>query len=386
MKNRIKVGVIAAGLLLLAGAALAEGEVVELTAPPADAVVLPAAGAESSATVAHPYDFQGWIDSAIVYDNEDGSMAGRAGFSQAQVGLRVAKAINENFGGFAQVNAFFNGSRTAGLVAREAYAYGKSKDDGFKFLFGKFYAPIGFELADPPDLYQFSNSLVFTNLIPTELVGAKASFQLTDAMDIQLYVSGPWDDDAAALTMGTKVLGTRLGLAGDAWGGAGLSVIGGPVPTDEGIMRVAVDADAGLTFVDDLLIGLEASLNLFEQRYVDSAGTPTSGYAMPIGFLVMGNYSFTDLFNLTLRYDMVIDAPVGAAGELPGAVLFGTGPGGDALTLSSVTVGPNVHLADGWDVFTEIRYDMASDDIYSVGGSARKGYVSGAVEVIFQFL
>ncbi len=385
LRERSRVLRIAAGLLLVSGAAVAQDETTEPTSAVAAAPT--AATAEAGvATAEHPYEFQGWIDSAIVYNNEDGRLAGRAGFSQAQIGLRVGKAIDDNFGGYAQVNAFFNGARTAGLVAREAYAYAKTKQDGFKFLFGKFYAPIGFELADPPDLYQFTNSLLFSDMTPTELVGAKVAIQLVEAVDLQLYVSGPWDDDAAALTMGTKVLGTRLGFSGDEWGGAGLSVVGGPVASDEGIMRVAIDADAGLTLIEDLLIGLEANVNLYEQRYVDSSGTATSGYAMPIGFLVMGNYAFTDLFNLTLRYDMVIDAPVGTAGELPGAVLFGAGPSGDALTLSSVTVGPNFHLADGWDVFTEIRYDMASDDIYSVGGSAGRGYISGAVEVIFQFL
>lgn len=187
-----KMMAIAAGVALLGAPAFAQDEAVEEA--PVETAVEAAVEAEVETETeesAYPYEFQGWIDSAIVYDNNDAGQAGRAGFSQAQVGLRVGKAINDNFGGYAQLNAFFNGSRTAGLVAREAYAYAKTKSDSFKFLFGKFYAPIGFELADPPDLYQFSNSLVFVNMIPTELVGAKASFQLTDAMDIQLYVSGP---------------------------------------------------------------------------------------------------------------------------------------------------------------------------------------------------
>jgi hypothetical protein len=339
---------------------------------------------EPDAAPAYPkHEIGGWVDTAVVYDDLDGGQAGAPGFVMAQVGLRMAHEINENYGGFVQLNAFGPGP-VLGVVAREAYGYYQTTDGFFKILGGKYYAPIGFELADPPDLYQFSNSLVFNNLIPTELVGGMVALQFTDNIDLKLYVSGPWDDDVGALQLGTKNLGTRLGFGFGDLGGIGFSAVGGAQDAT-GLQRIAYDVDLALTPAEGLLIGAEANANMIRQEYVNTAGELTRDFVTPMGFLVMTNYAFTDLFNLTLRYDMVIDAAVGAAGQAPGAPLFDRGPTGKALTLSSITVAPNFHLAEGWDIFTEIRYDMASQDIFSVDGSAKGGSVSGAIELIYQF-
>ena len=44
--------------------------------------------------------------------------------------------------------------------------------------FGKFNAPIGFELLDAPDMYQYSHSLVFSRGLPTNLTGAMLAMDL----------------------------------------------------------------------------------------------------------------------------------------------------------------------------------------------------------------
>lgn len=326
--------------------------------------------APADAGSAYPaFEIGGWVDTSMYYDNLDDGQNNKLGFEFAQVGIRMSHAINENYGGFVQLNAF-GPEASLDLVAREAYGYYQTDEGGFKLLAGKFYAPIGFELADPPDLYQFTNSLVFDNLIPTELVGALAALQITDNIDLQLYVSGPWDNDLAALEMGGKNLGTRLGIGFGDLGGIGLSAVGGPQdPSDEGLLRIAYDLDLALTPTDELLIGAEVNMNQIHQR----VGADEKEFLSPYGFLVMANYVFTDLFNLTLRYDMVFDDE---------GVIF---MAGDDITRSSITVAPNFALAPGWDVFTEVRYDMANDDIFSVGGEAASGFLSAAVELIYQF-
>jgi hypothetical protein len=340
--------------------------------------------------------FQGWVDTSAYYDNNDASQAGALGFNMAQVGLRMSHAINENYGGFVQVNGF---STAGSLNVRAREAYGYYEDGDFKLLAGKFYAPIGFELADPPDLYQFSNSLVFANLIPTELVGIMGAYKINDTFDVKVYTSGPWDDDAAALSVSQKNVGGRFGVSLGDLGGVGLSGVGG-VQGDGITQRAAIDLDAALTPAEGLLIGAEFNVNLIRQFYGTKPVTDVttgaiiknekSEFVMPMGFLVMANYAFTDLFNLTLRYDMVMDADTGdGVKEASGAPLFGPVPvsatKSEAVTLSSVTVGPNFHLTDGWDVFTEVRYDMASEDVFLVDGKAKNGMMSGAVELIYQF-
>lgn len=363
------------------------------TAPAPAAEVAPA----EEKTTYPTRTIKGWVDSSVVWSNDDLGQNNKVGFQMAQVGLRMSHNINENYGGYVQVNGFSSFAGDNALVVRAREAYGFYQTDGakYKVLAGKFYAPIGFELADPPDLYQFSNSLVFVNMIPTELVGAMGVAQLTDTIDVKLYVSGPWDNDAAALSFGDKNVGTRIGFSLGDLGGFGVSAVGGPQGTP-GLHRGAIDVDASLTPAEGLLIGAEVNANLYGQFYGtvvtdpvtgDIVGGDKKGYAMPVGFLVMTNYTFTDWFNLTLRYDMVKDAAVGKniAKEVPGAPLFGTDAKGKAITLSSVTVGPNFHLTDGWDVFTEVRYDMASSEVYLVDGKAKKGTVSSALELIYQF-
>ncbi len=324
------------------------------------------------------HEFNGWVDTSFVYDQQSNVI----GYQMAQVGLRMGHRISENYGGFVQLNGFSTGNDLT-VRAREAYGYYQTDEGGFKLLAGKYYAPIGFELADPPDLYQFSNSLVFTNLIPTELVGAMAVFGLGDFGDFKLYTSGPWDNDLGALTMGTKNFGGRLGISLGDLGGIGLSAVGGP-QVDEGLLRIAYDLDAAIQATDKVLIGAEANLNMVEGRYVDAAGAPATGFAMPLGFLVMTNIAFTDLFNLTLRYDMVKDAAFDDGGVQFLAFDY-AGDGQTDVTLSSITVGPNFHLADGWDVFTEVRYDMASEPLFTIDGNAEKGSMSAAAELIYQF-
>lgn len=370
--------------------------------PAAETATAPAeatpADAPAEAAPSYPTrTLKGWVDSSIVWNNDDASQANKVGFQMAQVGLRMSHNINANYGGYVQVNGFssFAGDNALVVRAREAYGFYQTDSGKFKILAGKFYAPIGFELADPPDLYQFSNSLVFVNMIPTELVGIMGAYQVTDNIDVKLYTSGPWDNDAAALAFGDKNFGTRVGFGLGDKGGFGLSVVGGPQSTP-GLNRIAVDLDASLTPAEGLLIGAEVNANMYGQYYGkvvtdattgEIVGGDKKGYAMPIGFLVMTNYTFTDWFNLTLRYDMVKDAAVGKniAKEVPGAPLFGADAKGKAYTLSSITVGPNFHLTDGWDVFTEVRYDMASSEAWLVDGKAEKGTMSAATELIYQF-
>ena len=89
--------------------------------------------------------------------------------------------------------------------------------------FGKFNAPIGYELLDAPDMYQFSHSLVFDNALPTNLSGLSISQNLGVGLDLVVYIANGWDvnfaDDSLMIFGGRLVYGGIEGL------GLGLSAI-----------------------------------------------------------------------------------------------------------------------------------------------------------------
>lgn len=178
--------------------------------------------------------------------------------------------------------------------------------------FGKFNAPIGWELLDAPDMYQFSHTLVFDYSLPTNLIGFSYARELGAGLDIVVYVANGWeinfaDDDK-------PIFGTRIGygMAGIA---AGLSLI------QNDVQDLVIDIDATIDMVENLLIGLE----------VNSGGyrDPVSGDG-ELGWMVMANYSFP-MFALTLRLD------------------------GLAEEGSTTTISPSYSFADGAGVLFEYR-------------------------------
>ena len=68
---------------------------------------------------------------------------------------------------------------------------------GTAVTFGKFNAPIGFELLDAPDMYQFSHALVFDHGLPTNLTGAMIARPLGDKADVAAYWVNGWDVNQA---------------------------------------------------------------------------------------------------------------------------------------------------------------------------------------------
>lgn len=179
--------------------------------------------------------------------------------------------------------------------------------------FGKFNAPIGWELLDAPDMYQFSHTLVFDYSLPTNLIGFSYARELGGGLDVVVYVANGWDINFA--DDDKPIFGTRVGygMAGIA---AGLSLI------QNDAQDLVIDVDATVEMVENLLIGLE----------VNSGGyrDPISGDG-ELGWMVMGNYSIPGTpFAVTVRQD-------------------GLAEGG------TTTISPSYSFADGAGVLFEYR-------------------------------
>ncbi|MCH7521359.1 MAG: outer membrane beta-barrel protein [Candidatus Marinimicrobia bacterium] len=175
--------------------------------------------------------------------------------------------------------------------------------------FGKFNAPIGWELLDAPDMYQFSHTLVFDYALPTNLVGFSYARELGAGLDGVVYVANGWDLNYA--DDGQPIFGGRLGYGGVEGLNVGLSAI------QNNDLDLVIDVDATLTMVENLLIGLEVN---------------QGGYAKDeLGWMVMANYSIPGTpFAVTFRQD-------------------GLAEGG------TTTISPSYSFADGAGVLFEYR-------------------------------
>ncbi|MDQ6954846.1 MAG: outer membrane beta-barrel protein [Mariprofundaceae bacterium] len=158
-------------------------------------------------------------------------------------------------------------------------------DDGTTFMFGKFNAPIGWELLDAPDMYQFSHALVFNEGLPTNLTGASlaATFGMFDA---NIYYADQVDTNGTTTT-GIHSTGLRFGISPLEGANIGISYLNTTNPGN--VADITLDIDFTYDAIDNLLIG-------GEYNQVKSAGITSGGYFGTV------HYDFTEQVGLTYRY------------------------------------------------------------------------------------
>ncbi len=339
-----------------------------------DTMTLPALQAEVP-TVERSYpqfEYKGWLDQALTYSQEDGNPT----YGLFEAALRMNYSINRNFGGHLQLNGRWRqfvatdgtdedtgnrseGSGTLSLRAREAYAYAQNDTGSMRLSIGKWYAPIGYELADPPDLFQYSNSNIFLYFFPTEMIGALGQFTFSDSTDLKMYVSAaPTDDDSAmARRLGTPTVGDRLGIALGRVGRLGLSaLLTNKGRGHEGDRPLKFDIDGSFSSGESLSLGFDIATAI--DLHAD---------ATDVGLMIMGNYKITSSVATTLRYDIIV-VNSNASGM-------------------SITVAPTYTLTPGLTVCLEGRYDIVSDASLANITKYLKdtNNLTGALELIYQF-
>lgn len=227
------------------------------------------------------------------------------------------------------------------------------------FQFGKFNVPMGWELLDPVDMYQFSHALVFNYGIPTNVTGALLAMTFNPALDLQLYAVNGWDRLNDNNKM--KTFGGRLGITPTKGANVGLSFITGPEQdNNEDDYRTVFDADLTLELIPKLLIGGEFNYGVEENASLRAGG----GNAKWIGGLLMAHYDFTDIVGLTFRFDIFNDKD---GARLPNDTL-GL-PIGDpnrvvGQTAYALTFAPTFALAKGVGFLVEFRYDKSNEDVF----------------------
>ncbi len=195
-------------------------------------------------------------------------------------------------------------------------------EDGLTFTLGKFNAPIGWELLDAPDMYQFSHALVFNYGLPTNLTGAMLSGS-AGMVDASIYYTGGLDKNGVSAG-GAKTFGGRLGVTPMEGLNVGFSYIQDKNTNGIGIAALKImDVDATIELIENLLIGAEYN----ETKNMQGAGIRTQAV------MLMGHYDFTDMFGATVRYDYFnFDrATAGKSTAYTGAVTAALGGGLGAL-------------------------------------------------------
>ncbi len=305
----------------------------------------------------------GFVDAS--YSDADSS-AGT--FSLDQVEIDVEKKINDRLGVRADVNYLATGASTFDELVEQGYVtYDLAVGNGARFTFGKFNAPIGFELLDPVDMYQYSHSLVFDYGLPTNLTGVMGSYVFSEVFDAKAYVVNGWDNNTD--NNAGKTVGGRLGITPAKGVNVGLSAISGTMETagNTSDRRTVFDVDLTVTAVDNLTVGGELNLGKEENASLAVTGQDAKWTA----YLLMAHYNFNDWLGLTARYDRFDDRG-------------GTRLGHSVReTEKSFTIAPTVVLGDGAGVLAEYRRDESSSLVY--GNGTKDSSDSFAVEFTYKF-
>jgi len=250
----------------------------------------------------------GFVDASIISSNlknANGTTNRGAGLDQVELDIEYTEG---NVGLRFDLNA---SPSTAGAVTQDGlfeqgyitYTIPSIADDGLTFTFGKFNAPIGWELLDAPDMYQFSHALVFNFGIPTNLIGAMVSANYGIA-DLSVYLTNGTDVNGTQKD-GLKTYGGRLGLSPVDGVNIGFSYIldktrNNQITQGNPSSRI-FDVDFTYDGIDNLLIGAEYNDNKGFQN--DTTVAFAGNQIKSRGYMVMAHYDFTDMIGATVRYD-----------------------------------------------------------------------------------
>ncbi len=314
-------------------------------------------------------EISGFVDASYTYTGIDGANT----FSLDQVEIDLSKDL----GGIGTLNADIewvsDGEGGFALDAEQGYVtldlgLGRGEGNYPTLTFGKFNAPIGFELLDAPDMYQFSHALVFDMGLPTNLTGAMLSMDLGNGVDVVVHLSNGWDQNVDVNT--DKMIGGRLGYSHEELGGIGFSAMRG---NEEGLVGnlTVYDIDLTLTPSPGLIIGGEYNNGKTEMDDTDVENSWN-------GYMVMAHYDFNDVVGLTGRYDYFsrsISSTLASSNE--------------SLDLSqkAFAIAPTFALADGLGFLMELRRDFSDEEIFynSDTGDSETSQVNFAFEMTYSF-
>lgn len=331
----------------------------------------PAAAQENGdSAISGLVEISGFVDASYTYSNLDDSNT----FGLDQVEIDLSRNLGDIGSLRADLEWVSDGEGGFTLDAEQGYVtldlgMGRGEGNYPTLTFGKFNAPIGFELLDAPDMYQYSHALVFDNGLPTNLTGAMLSMDLGGGIDVVVHLTNGWDQNVDANT--NKMIGGRVGYSHEEMGGIGFSAMRGD---EEGLVGnlTVYDVDLTLTPAPGLIIGGEYNNGKTELDQVDVENSWN-------GYMVMAHYSLNDVMGLTGRYDRFSREISQIAARRSGAQDH---PRSVDVTQQALTIAPTFALTDGLGFLMELRRDFSDDEIF---GDGEKSMVNFAFEMTYSF-
>jgi len=295
----------------------------------------------------------GFVDVSYFYD----ALGGNNTFGLDQIEIDLEK----NFGGCGKIRADLewvnDGAGGMQLMAEQGFV------NWGGFTMGKFNAPVGFELLDAPDMFQFSHALVFNFGLPTNLTGVMYNHDFGKGWDVALHISNGWDQNVDVNT--GKTFGTRIGWTFKSKGCLGFSFIRGAQAASEGDFLSLMDIDFTFNPGKALTIGCE---------FNKGSDYPSGQAAHWLGFLFMTHYDVNDVAGLTFRYDFFDDQD---------GVRLGSGV---AEKRQALTFAPTFSLGEGMDAVVEMRFDLSDQNVFvDQKGNPAKQSFGFALEMIYSF-
>ncbi|MFZ5433143.1 MAG: outer membrane beta-barrel protein [Calditrichota bacterium] len=318
----------------------------------------------------------GFVDAAYFNDGNANPDAGEFnGFSLDQVEVDIESGLGDR--GFLRADIeYVNGVDPVNAIDLLEQGYLQYNvpinDKQLSLTFGKFNAPIGFELLDPVDMYQYSHSEVFAYGLPTNLTGGMGFMQFSPTLALHAYIVNGWDNNTE--NNDAPTVGGRLGITPVEKINVGLSAITGPEqPGKDAKSRTVFDIDATVEAIDNLILGGEFNMGSEAEAADINGKLEDAGWT---GFTAMGHYTFNNWFGLTARLGSFSDD-------------FGIRTGNanpKDISLTSITISPTFTLGERMGCLLELRMDSANEEIWTDSdGNATDSRTTAAFEVTYSF-
>jgi hypothetical protein len=234
---------------------------------------------------------------------------------------------------------------------------------GLQLDFGKFVTPLGYEVIESKDNWNYSRSLLFQLAIPLYHMGARATYSPNDKVTIAGYLVNGWNDTVDNNSGKTGIF--SLTLKPTAAFSLIENYIGGPetTATNKGFKQVS---DTVATLTATKKVSLAGNFDYGKQAAVLT--TPNSTWWGVAGY---ARFQPNDMIAITPRVEYYDDKN----GFTTGAV----------QKLKEGTLTYEAKTKEGFITRLEYRHDMSDVPFFTKSGVAKKNQDTFTVGIIYAF-